>query len=291
MISRTFIICMGLTSVVLDLVGTHETPETMRKGYYGAYLSFFHSCGLTFLIPEPILEVLAELGLSLTQLLLNFLRHLVAFLVKAREDGLAFGYVVTMEDHVVASRNDKEIESIGFEIKRLSKELEATKREGKKDAENIEALTEDWRRVHLENETLTSQMVAQRARIAALEVERHRDIRRASRIARRDIAAKYREVLEFLNDRWASKKKEVSAEIRLQEVTANIDLLNELKDGGLTVDAELARLKGMEGDCEDLVALAVVPDWSISELDLPQVSDDSVDQVGGSSVPDDSVSS
>ncbi|KAF3545515.1 hypothetical protein DY000_02007603 [Brassica cretica] len=58
----------------------------------------------------------------------------------------------------------------------------------------------------------------------------------------------------------------------------------------LTVDAEFARLKEMEGDCEDLVALAAVPDWSISELDLPQVSDDSVDQVGGSSVPDDSVS-
>ncbi|XP_013607837.1 PREDICTED: uncharacterized protein At3g60930, chloroplastic-like [Brassica oleracea var. oleracea] len=515
-------------SVVLDLAGTHENPKTVREGYYGAYLSFFHSCGLIFPIPEPILEVLAELGLSLTQLLPNFLRHLVAFLVKAREEGLAFGlskfrqfvlvkrnnqnpgtflisprpgrhvieeipyrdekwrenffvfkmdqasmgdfdfsqlprrwaenivpsgsslmsdeirglmrvlrrgrsnwaplveesgdeaehfqevvvtpsvqtqsldlltrqlvrrssfrtagstsrsrasgksplisirdsddedvsgetrtpvslspgsedetaaatrkrrrssegalpgssrprfiyegdgssfaaqsdliylagrmrsadcrlpsltssmereayakvavasskafneYVVTMEDHVVASRNDKEIESIGFEIKRLSEELENTKREGKKDAEKIEALTEDWRRVHLENEALTSQMVAQRARIVALEVERDRD------------------------DRWTSKKKEVSAEIRLQEVTANIDLLNELKDGGLTVDVELARLKEMEGDCEGLVALPAVPDWSISELDLPQVSDDSTNQVGGSSVPDDSVSS
>ncbi|KAF2567819.1 hypothetical protein F2Q68_00025057 [Brassica cretica] len=561
-------------AVVLDLAGTNETPETVREGYYRAYLSFFHSCGLTFPIPEPILEVLAELGLSFTQLLPNFLRHLVAFLVKAREEDLTFSlnefcqlvlvkrnkqnprtflvssrpgrhviedipyrdekwreqffvfkmdrasmgdfdisqlprrwaenivpsgsssmsdeirdlmralqrgpsnwstfdrtqiqtvivlpaetnrapsaegsegetdhsqevvatpsvqtqssdrltrqlvrrssfrtsgfasrrraseksplilihdsddkdvsgetrppvslspgsedeiveatrkqrrssegdlpglsrprfasegdgssfaaqsdlislagrirsagcrlpslvssvereayakvvvasskvieafneYVVTMEDHVVASRNDKEIESIGSKIKRLSKELEATKREGKKDAEKIEALTEDWRRVHLENETLTSQMVAQRARIAALEVERDRDIRRASRIARRAIAAKYREVLESLKGRWATKKKELSVEIRLQEVTANIDLLNELKDGGLTVDAELARLKGMEGDCEDFVALAAVPDWSISELDLPQVLDDSVDQVGGSSVSDDFVS-
>ena len=35
-------------------------------------------------------------------------------------------YVVVMEDQVVASRNDKEIESIGSEIKRLLKELEAT---------------------------------------------------------------------------------------------------------------------------------------------------------------------
>ncbi|KAF2567680.1 hypothetical protein F2Q68_00026312 [Brassica cretica] len=165
------------------------------------------------------------------------------------------------------------------------KELEVTKREGKKDAEKIEALTEDWRRIHQENEALTTQVVAQKAKITALEVDRDRDIRCASRIARRDIEQRHREILESLKDRWTSKKKEVSAEIRLQEVTANIDLLNELKDGGLTVDAELARLKEMERDCEDLVASAAMPDWSISELDLPQISEDSGDQIGGSFVP------
>ncbi|KAF2591135.1 hypothetical protein F2Q70_00038221 [Brassica cretica] len=200
-------------------------------------------------------------------------------------------YVVVMKDQVVASRNDKEIESIGSEIKRLSKELEATKREWKKDTEKIEALTEDWRRIHLENEALTTQMVAQKVRITALEVERDRDICRASRVARRAIATRYREILESLKDKWARKKKEVCAEIQLQEVVANIDLLNELKDGGLTVDTELARLKEMEGDCEALVASFTVSDWSVSELDLPQVSDDSADQVGGSYVPVDSASS
>ncbi|KAF3501238.1 hypothetical protein F2Q69_00042994 [Brassica cretica] len=140
-------------------------------------------------------------------------------------------------------------------------------------------------------DSLYTQMVAQKARIAALEIERDRDIRRASRIARRAIATRYREILESLKDKWTSKKKEVSPEIQLQEVIANIDLLNELKDGGLTEDAELARLKEMEGDCEDLVPSPAVLDWSISELDLPQVSDDLADQVGGSSVPDDSGSS
>ena len=84
-----------------------------------------------------------------------------------------------------------------------------------------------------------TQMGSQKARIAALEVERDREIRRASRVARRDI-------LESLKDKWTTKKKGVSAEIQLHEVIANIDLLNELKDGGLTVDAELARLKEME---------------------------------------------
>ena len=60
-------------------------------------------------------------------------------------------------------------------------------------------------------------------------------------------------------------------------MVANIDLLNELKDGGLNEDAELARLKEMEKDCEGLVALAAVSDWSISGFDLSQVSKDSVD--------------
>ena len=78
-------------TVVLDFPGTHETPETVRESYYGAYLSFFHSCGLIFPIPEPILQILAELGLSLTQILPNFLRYLIAFLVRVREEGLSFG--------------------------------------------------------------------------------------------------------------------------------------------------------------------------------------------------------
>lgn len=47
-------------------------------------------------------------------------------------------YVVAMEDRVEVSRNDKEIESIGFQIKRLLVDLEVTKREGKRDVEKIE---------------------------------------------------------------------------------------------------------------------------------------------------------
>jgi len=55
------------------------------------YLSFFETCGHFFPIPEPILSILAELGLSLTQMCPNFLRHLLALLVKAHEEGLLFG--------------------------------------------------------------------------------------------------------------------------------------------------------------------------------------------------------
>ena len=122
-------------------------------------------------------------------------------------------YVVAMEDRVEVSRNDMEIESIGSEIRRLSAELETTKREGERDAKRIETLTDDWRRTCQENATLAAQVVVQRARIAALEVERDRDIRFASRVARRDVAGRCREILESLKDKWANKKKEATAEI------------------------------------------------------------------------------
>ncbi|KAF2585878.1 hypothetical protein F2Q70_00037057 [Brassica cretica] len=55
------------------------------------FLSFTPVVLIIFQIPEPILEILAELGLSLAQILPNFLRYLIAFLVRAREEGLSFG--------------------------------------------------------------------------------------------------------------------------------------------------------------------------------------------------------
>ncbi|KAG2247570.1 hypothetical protein Bca52824_087198 [Brassica carinata] len=79
-------------AVVGDLAFTSESPEAVRDGYGGAYLSFFETCSLLFPIPEPVLNILAELGLSLTQMCPNFLRHLLAHLVKDREEGLLFGF-------------------------------------------------------------------------------------------------------------------------------------------------------------------------------------------------------
>ena len=59
-----------------------------------------------------------------------------------------------------------------------------------------------------------------------LENDCDRDIRRGSRAARREIANNFREVLTYLEEKWIDKKKEVSAEIQLHEVVANLDLLH-----------------------------------------------------------------
>ncbi|KAF3555764.1 hypothetical protein F2Q69_00016341 [Brassica cretica] len=77
------------TAVTLDLASTPESPEAVRDGYGGAYLSFFETCGLFF--PRHVLDILAELGLSFTQMCPNFLRLLLVLLARAREEGLLFG--------------------------------------------------------------------------------------------------------------------------------------------------------------------------------------------------------
>ena len=109
-----------------------------------------------------------------------------------------------------------------------------------------------------------------------LEVDHDWDIRRGSRAARRKISRGFREFLTSLEKRWVDKKKEMSAEIQLHEVVANLDLLNEINDEGLVIEDEIAHLKEMEKDCEAVASLATVPDWSVAGLDLPQVSEDSV---------------
>ncbi|XP_013594690.1 PREDICTED: uncharacterized protein LOC106302809 [Brassica oleracea var. oleracea] len=58
-------------AVIGYLASTTESPEAVRDGYGGAYLTFFETCGLFFPILEPILSILAEL-------------------VRAREEGLLF---------------------------------------------------------------------------------------------------------------------------------------------------------------------------------------------------------
>ena len=89
-----------------------------------------------------------------------------------------------------------------------------------------------------------------------------------------------------MEKRWVDKKKEVSAEIQLHEVVANLYLLSKIKEHGLVVEDEIVRLKEMEEDCKAAANLAVVPNWSVADLDLPQVSKDSiiVDEAVNSSV-------
>ncbi|KAF8108649.1 hypothetical protein N665_0105s0002 [Sinapis alba] len=78
-------------SIELDLVSGNKTPETAMEGYCRAYVTYFEDCSLSFPILEPLLDILTELGLSFTQMCLNFLSHFLTLSAIAREEGLLFG--------------------------------------------------------------------------------------------------------------------------------------------------------------------------------------------------------
>lgn len=132
-------------------------------------------------------------------------------------------YVDMMERRMHASQES--------EIKRLLEELEAGKEANKRQTGAVICMKEEWQRA-----TFEAEVKSQRAKIAELKEERDQDIRRASRVARREIAEGYKGFLASLEEKWEKKKKEAAAITQLQEVVANIDLLNEIRGGGLVVE-------------------------------------------------------
>lgn len=94
-------------------------------------------------------------------------------------------------------------------------------------------LKDEWKRACQERIIFEYEVTTQKTKIADLEADRDRDIRRSSCIVRREVVDSYWEIPIYLEKRWANKRKEVAAKIQLHEVIANIDLLNEIKDGGV----------------------------------------------------------
>ncbi|KAF8095414.1 hypothetical protein N665_0333s0007 [Sinapis alba] len=368
----------------LDLAATFETLENVREGLCGAYLSFFIDYGLSFLIPEPVLDILVELDLSFTQMCPNFLRHLLVILVKAREERLLFGleelrhlclmkrskqslgiflmsphpgrqiiegipyphsgsspmtnelqglievlhrgrphwssfdrarirvefvllsgqdllkvmeacneFSMVMEDRLKGLREDEEARGGASKIQELTKELEAAQEENKRRAGELWCFKDEWKRARFERGVFESEVATLKTKKnAELEALRDRDVHHVSRMARREITYSYNGNLASLKYRWMKTKEEVKAEIQHYEVTANIDLLKEVRDEGLDVEEELGCLKEMEKDYEAVVKLAAVPEWSLSGFDLPQISKDFVADNGVDPlVPDEEASS
>ncbi|KAF2571207.1 hypothetical protein F2Q70_00003963 [Brassica cretica] len=59
-------------AVDIKLPDDDETPETLRPGYCGSYMSHFEDGGLSFPLPRFLLEALAELGMAFAQMAHKF---------------------------------------------------------------------------------------------------------------------------------------------------------------------------------------------------------------------------
>ncbi|KAH0936485.1 hypothetical protein HID58_013602 [Brassica napus] len=95
---------------------------------------------------------------------------------------------------------------------------------------------------------------------------------------RRSLAREYDAVLAVVKDKLQKKKEETAAEIHLQEVRARIEALTEYSEGGFKLEEELGRLRDREILLDLDYCVASVSDPSLSCLELPEVSGDSVDQ-------------
>ncbi|XP_056847470.1 uncharacterized protein LOC130498125 [Raphanus sativus] len=178
--------------------------------------------------------------------------------------------VLKMAERTGTSQRDVEIDRISLDFKRISTELEIAKRENKEEVEKINSMMAEWVKVCDEKSALEVEVAAHQTKIARLEAERDRDVRSA----RLEMSRQYAEILRSLEEKWSNKDREMAARIQLQEVVANIDLLNEIKEGSCDVDGELAHLQDLERDCEAAVESCPSSSWTISELDLPQVPEE-----------------
>ncbi|KAF3546066.1 hypothetical protein DY000_02006923 [Brassica cretica] len=67
-------------------------------------------------------------------------------------------------------------------------------------------------------------------------------------------------------------------ESRLKEVMANIDLLKEIMNNDLLTSDESLRLRAKEVELGAELDVMVVSDFSVGKLDLPQISEDLLDE-------------
>lgn len=107
---------------------------------------------------------------------------------------------------------------------------------------------------------------------------REKAVQKERRSACRSIAKGYDAALDKVRENLQKRKAENAAGIWLQEVRANIEALTEYSEGGFELEEEVAHLKGVEMSLEIDYGMAAMSDDSTRRLDLPQVSDDSINQ-------------
>ncbi|XP_048599731.1 uncharacterized protein LOC125579878 [Brassica napus] len=81
----------GVDYAVEISLSDEETPEIVRPGYCGAYMSHFKDARLLFPIPRFLMEALVELGMAFAQMSPNFFHYFLTSWIRAREEGFEFG--------------------------------------------------------------------------------------------------------------------------------------------------------------------------------------------------------
>ena len=182
-------------------------------------------------------------------------------------------YAALMEKRLADFPSKEEVGGHLLMIQQLRGELETVR------------VTEQQREVEVEG--LKGELVATEAEKVALQTdldlmkEKHRreiegckaTTLKERSLARRSLAQECDAVHAVVKDKLRKRKEETDTEVR-----ARIEALTEYSEGGFELEEELGRLKDREISFDLDYGVASVSEPSLSRLDLPEVSGDSVDQ-------------
>ncbi|KAF2616759.1 hypothetical protein F2Q68_00039914 [Brassica cretica] len=187
-------------------------------------------------------------------------------------------YATLMERRLADFPRKEEVEGNLLTIQKLQGELEAVRVTEKQRGVEVEGLKGKLSATETEK-------VANQNDLDSMKEKHRREIkscdaaaRKERNLARRSLAREYDAVLAVVKDKLQKKKEDSAAEIRLQEVRARIEAVTEYSEGGFELEEELGRLRDREISLDLDYGLASVSDPSLSRLELPEVSGDSVDQ-------------
>ncbi|XP_048619866.1 uncharacterized protein LOC106354951 [Brassica napus] len=185
-------------------------------------------------------------------------------------------YANLMEGRLANFPSKEEIAGHLLTIQQLRGELEVAREADRQREAEIEESKRKLAAAEAEKVAIQSDLDSMKEKHRREIEGRDRQARKERHLACLSLAREYDGVLDVVKNKLEQKKKETAAEIRLQEVRARIEALTEYNEGGFEFEVELERLKDLDISLEVDYGLALVSDPSLSRLDLPEISGDSV---------------
>ena len=187
-------------------------------------------------------------------------------------------YAALMERRLANFASKEEIAGHLLTIQQLRGELEVAREVERQREAGIKESKKNLAAAEAEKVAIQSDFDSMKEKHRREIEGRDRRARKDRHLARLSLAQEYDVVLAVVKNKLEQKKKETAAEIRLQEARARIEALTVYSEGGFELEEELERLRDQEISLDVDNGLASVSDLSLSRIDLPEVSGDSVDQ-------------
>ncbi|KFK31268.1 hypothetical protein AALP_AA6G090400 [Arabis alpina] len=99
--------------------------------------------------------------------------------------------------------------------------------------------------------------------------------RKVNCAGRQELAGWFKEILESIREKFHQEGVEATGEIKLQELVANLDLLEDLAKKEVIVESETACMIALRLAEEAAFQRSIVSDFSLGKLAPPQISEDS----------------